>query len=291
MTKINREEYEVLKGLDGRWKWIARDDENQIYSGEVYVFERKPEREDGYWNNISNGEYAFLRGWDASFQFIQWEDEEAHNIQELIEEYEYKTGTFDWATALRRAFHGKSEETEVKDKKWLQDSITRVMQDLFSTPEPNYFDFEKANKRMRGLIDQLDEPELPVIPKFVAEWYESEGKRSSWWNWFYKWGRDESRTELEAKTIRWMQDYNEERFVDMFRRGYEVEREQKHYVLDTEDIPMLVRTHGVVNRANTHLSIHEKGRNTEHYQLTEQEIKDYDERFWPFAVKVEELEE
>lgn len=27
------------------------------------------------------------------------------------------------------------------------------------------------------------------------------------------------------------------------------------------------------------------------FDLTEQEIKDYDERFWPFAVKVEELEE
>src|SRR5699024_7257545 len=68
-------------------------------------------------------------------------------------------------------------------------------------------------------LGHLDEPEvlsqeLPVIPKFVAEWYESEGKQSSWWNWFYKWGRDEGRTELEAKTIRWMQDFNEELFVD-----------------------------------------------------------------------------
>ena len=59
----------------------------------------------------------------------------------------------------------------MKDKKWLQDSITRVMQDLFSTPEPNYFDFEKANKRMRELIDQLDEPE--VTHEQVVEWIEN----------------------------------------------------------------------------------------------------------------------
>src|SRR5699024_5734930 len=71
--------------------------------------------------------------------------------------------------------------------------------------------------------------ELPVIPKFVAEWYESEGKQSSWWNWFYKWGRDEGRTELETKTIRWMQDFNEEAFLNMFMHGYTVEEEQKYY--------------------------------------------------------------
>src|SRR5699024_8643920 len=83
-------------------------------------------------------------------------------------------------------------------------------------------------------LGHLDEPEvlsqeLPVIPKFVAEWYESEGKQSSWWNWFYKWGRDEGRTELETKTIRWMQDFNEEAFVNMFLHGYTVEKERKYY--------------------------------------------------------------
>ena len=49
---------------------------------------------------------------------------------------------------------------------------------------------------------------------------------------------------------------------------------------------LLNKPKGVVTTTND-----EKGRNTEHYQLTEQEIKDYDPRYWPFAVKVEELEE
>ena len=70
-----------------------------------------------------------------------------------------------------------------------------------------------------------------------------------------------------------------------------LEEQQKYYVLDTEDIPMLVITHGVVNGAYTYLSIHEKGRDTEHYQLTEQEIKEFDDRYWTFAVPVEELAE
>ena len=75
-------------------------------------------------------------------------------------------------------------------------------------------------------MDYLEDiKRIPMIPKFVAEWYESEGKRSSWWNWFYKWGRDESRSDLETKTIRWMQDFNEEKFVDIFKCGYKVEKE------------------------------------------------------------------
>ena len=73
------------------------------------------------------------------------------------------------------------------------------------------------------------EIDKPVIPQFVAEWYEREGKRSSWWNWFYKWGRDERRSDLEIEAIGWMQDYNEEKFVDMFRFGYEVEQEPLYY--------------------------------------------------------------
>ena len=73
------------------------------------------------------------------------------------------------------------------------------------------------------------EIDKPVIPQFVAEWYEREGKRSSWWNWFYKWGRGGNQSDLETKTIGWMQDYNEGKFVDMFRYGYEVEEEPLYY--------------------------------------------------------------
>lgn len=60
------------------------------------------------------------------------------------------------------------EETEVKDKTWLKDSITKEMQDLFSTTNPNYFDFEYTNKKIRGLVNQLDEPET-LTPEWIEE--------------------------------------------------------------------------------------------------------------------------
>lgn len=78
MPKINHEEYGSLKSLDDKWKWIARDEK-----GELWAYSRKPTKENKFWREgilmgLSNG----------ILQFIQREDDEPYNIQELIEEYE-----------------------------------------------------------------------------------------------------------------------------------------------------------------------------------------------------------
>ena len=39
MPKINQEEYEVLKGLDDKWKWIARDRDTILWA-----YEDKPRK-------------------------------------------------------------------------------------------------------------------------------------------------------------------------------------------------------------------------------------------------------
>ena len=132
--------------------------------------------------------------------------------------------------------------------------------------------------------------ETPTIPKYVAEFLELVRSDVSLMLILEVASTRRERSKWE-KEYDWISE-NDEVFARAWLDGYEVEEEQKYYVLDTEDIPMLVRTYGVVNRANTHLSIHEKGRNTEHYELTEQEIKDYDHRYMVFAEPVvEEMEE
>ena len=78
------------------------------------------------------------------------------------EEYEYKTGTFDWATALRRAFHGESEETEMKkDIEWLKEEIGDLPTTSaeFINDGLNYIDSAIPVTGVYDLIDQLDEPE------------------------------------------------------------------------------------------------------------------------------------
>ena len=73
-------------------------------------------------------------------------------------------------------------------------------------------------------------------------------------------------------------------------RGYRIEKEPKYYTLDYEDIPLLERVGNQIQRTTTELSIHEKGRDNSRFKLTEQEIKNYDERFWAFAERIEQAD-
>ena len=149
MPKINQEEYEVFKSKSPQWNWIARNEDNRLF---VYIGE--PIKDNLEWDVSGFGRH-WLFEMDNLFQFIQWEDEEPYDIAELIEEYE----EYEFYDYVGWEYY-ESEETEVKDKMWLKDSITKEMQDLFSTTNPNYFDFENTNKKIRGFVNQLDEPEV-----------------------------------------------------------------------------------------------------------------------------------
>ena len=80
MAKINHEEYRVLKELDNKWKWIARDKDGALGVYDAKVVKTKFHN---FWI------MAIKKNIDLTlFSFIQWEDEEPYNIDELIEEYE-----------------------------------------------------------------------------------------------------------------------------------------------------------------------------------------------------------
>ena len=54
-------------------------------------------------------------------------------------------------------------------------------------------------------------------------------------------------------------------------------------LLEMEDTPLPERANGQTYKTTTGLGIHEDGRDNSRFELTEQEIKDYDERFWAFV--------
>lgn len=304
MTKINQEEYEILKGLDDKWKWIARDGENLMYGGELQTYTEMPQkRANVMWSNGWGSEKLSVGG---LFQFIKWEDEEPYNIAELIREYEkheFVKINHEGQERLNKLFGNESEEKEMKTLESIREEIWEEMLRLEDKRKDQWADIKYQTLReVLQKLGHLDEPEvlwqeLPVIPKFVADWYESEGKRTSWWNWFYKWGRDEHRTDLETKTIRWMQDFNEELFVDIFRYGYEVEEEQKYNVkfkvkssFGTVGIFLYKKGDEVLAGDNFRAYYPKE----EEYMLTEQEIRGFqngDVLFEHFAKPVEELEE
>ena len=148
------------------------------------------------------------------------------------------------------------------------------------------------------LMDELDEPEvlsqeLPVIPKFVADFLTGkEGYSISDlfnYNFLY---------DANDKIAEWLYDNdeetNKERELSLILAhygGYTVEEEQKYYVLGKHDTPILFRDYRNRITETSNLSDVYPKSNSEDFELTEQEIKDYDERYWAFAKPVEELEE
>lgn len=93
-----------------------------------------------------------------------------------------------------------------------------------------------------------------------------------------------------SKVVEWVypDDFsNSEDRIDLIARawldGYEVEKEQKYEVKDKHGCFILIKNlDGEIINAYGKV-VYEKSK-----QLTEQEIKDYDERYWAFAEEVTE---
>ena len=123
--------------------------------------------------------------------------------------------------------------------------------------------------------------ELPVIPKYVADWIT---------RYREKYDLYPALRLLENNTFVWGEIYewyrmNTRKFVNAYLTGeYEVEEEQKYYVnLDTAAYVAKWNGDGQVDIYTDGIS----GSVEHEFHLTEQEIKNYDERFWPFAEPVE----
>ena len=135
------------------------------------------------------------------------------------------------------------------------------------------------------------EIEKPVIPQFVADWIEQ------------LYGQGFNSDDLlevlfsrnyevaELRIFDWFTD-DKGRAVTAILYGYEVEEEQKYYVMNEENELILGWSQSAYMTPCIEGYGYMKHNGRENlFQLTEQEIKDYDSRYWPFAVKIEEMEE
>ena len=280
MPKINQEEYEKIKLLpDYDWNWIAREK-----TGKILSFTNKPTKTDEVWKDTQTRLW-FNHKDSQLFQFIQWEDEEPYEISELIREYEIKELRLaPSGTVIVDSFDG-SEETEVKDieelKSWFEDDKLYV------------------GEYVKHKINRLDEPEA-----LSQEWIEKNKFEVNGWNEAVHVEDLQNllvpkQGELETKIQELIESYKQEEgaysnpengwisgFIEDLKNL--VEKEQKYYV-DLDTAAYVAKWNG-----NDQVDIYTdgiSGSDEFEFHLTEQEIKDYDERFWPFAVKVEESEE
>ena len=155
--------------------------------------------------------------------------------------------------------------------------------------------YVKIIKAMQ-LIEQLDEPQKPVVPKFVGDWIEYAKKKGDSLAISFKpwkpYGVDCS------KADRWIED-NQETFARAWIDGYEVEKEPLYYVrlpfevwdeeaaeLKTEYLYL----HYEITSDETRIFHTKEPRKGFVAKLDELTIKSVDEKYWPFAVPVEKEE-
>ena len=172
------------------------------------------------------------------------------------------------------------------NKQELIDELAKYVARYEATTEEYYQGRHGAYKVSLKLAKHLDEPQKPVVPKFVAEWIEYAKKKGDSlaisfkpWNLY---GVEYS------KADRWIED-NQETFARAWIDGYEDEKEPLYEVIigDLYLIKKFNNRNDFYFDTSCSLCAWEKSA----YQLTEAEIKAIDERYWPFAVPVEEVVE
>lgn len=126
-----------------------------------------------------------------------------------------------------------------------------------------------ANERAINLAKQLDEPKKvivpPIIDKFIRENKDPIYEICAWSDHYGSDGRTCEDSKLSA-VINWY-GKNSNEFYRAVINGYEVKEEPLYYV----ELPEI----GYLNNEDGGI------------KHTEQEIKAIDERYWPFAVKVD----
>ena len=142
-------------------------------------------------------------------------------------------------------------------------------------------------------VERLDEPAKVVIPQVVADFIE---KQKGWDEDRQEYVEDDATDLLNAMdldnasqhvdVVHYLLD-NSETFAKAWIEGYDVKKEKLYYVLDKQGKTLLVLMGGEVRISGGYV-LSESTANKDIYQLTEKQIKDYDERFWEFAVEVQE---
>ena len=175
------------------------------------------------------------------------------------------------------------DELEVLSQEWIDKNKTSVDRKLDGTPI-----YKVREELLQNLL--VPKQELPVVPVWFDEWWKDIPKGGS--NLFYNIGRFQE--ELFDFETREAYDYitdpdNKKKLLDIIvnELDYEVEKEQKYYILGKHDTPILFRDYRNRITETSYLSVIYPKPNSEDFEFTEQEIKDYDPRYWAFAEPVE----
>lgn len=187
-------------------------------------------------------------------------------VDELIEKYEERKNQYARTIELFKGFG--ANEYWIGFWNGSTELATEVSKDL---------------KAIKAEQAEITERQKPIVPKFVAEWYE------------------ENKNDLEFRIWQYIYEFNEHNHYDEFRQwmngsankpiktlfqmedGYEVEQEQLYYVILAEKKDGWKYTFWDKCESVDFTNIL-----SDVAKFTEAEIKAKDERYWAFAVPVKE---
>ena len=144
----------------------------------------------------------------------------------------------------------------------------------------------QADEEIVNLKSRLQQQSLPVVPECVAELFNEYRLENI--QRLFEFGIDDIKSNKMIKALMW-RDKHPDTFALAFITGkYEVEKPQLFYI----DLPKVfgLSDSTFVSKAESGIiSEFTKGKDYA-LKLTEQEIKSIDERYWQFAVPVEDGE-
>lgn len=130
--------------------------------------------------------------------------------------------------------------------------LIKHIEDLPYKEGPIVDKMDISRKGLLELVKQLDEPQKPVVPQFVADWYEKH-KYALEFNIFDYVYRFEQKAKNDFKD--WFDDINTKAIqilVNMHQFGYEVEKEKKY------EIKLLNRNDGDLYLVNQNANLGDK---------------------------------
>ena len=174
-----------------------------------------------------------------------------------------------------------------KDTEWFSEQIMKKYPSQSEIDNPDYEIIAKIEiiQEALSLIDQLDEPELPVIPQFVADWIkECKARKHNLFGvyqfspevvsvWIFENESKKERVDLIAKA--WLDGYTIEKEPDKL---YEVKLPTENAMGNTMNL--------VQGGSKNRVWFDSLDDRIVKFKFTEQEIKAIDERYWSFAKEV-----
>ncbi len=144
--------------------------------------------------------------------------------------------------------------------------------------------YDQAVRDCLAVAKQLDEPKKVVVPKFMADFIEDGNNYDKIAFLVHQKYLGINSLMRECPVKDWLMSVDYETVLSLVN-GYEVEKDQLYKVVI--DHKYLVQLFS--GRTDTRLVEYEELTNWHDsaYKLTESVIKSIDERYWPFAVKVE----